>query len=113
MGEYTVLLGQRNDVPELMQVMDVLVLPSLFEGMPYVAVEAQASGLPVLLSETITKEACVTDRCFYLPLNDPQVWAEMIEKQFGTERKEGGLENTVYDLETEKREIMEVVSNGK
>lgn len=39
-------LGMRNDVPQLMQAMDVFLLPSHFEGLPVVGIEAQAAGLP-------------------------------------------------------------------
>lgn len=46
-------LGVRSDVPDLMQAMDVFVMPSLYEGLPLVLVEAQAAGLPCLVSDSI------------------------------------------------------------
>ncbi|ATH93264.1 glycosyltransferase family 1 protein [Bacillus glycinifermentans] len=49
-------LGVVEDVPSLMRTFDVFVMPSLFEGLPLVLVEAQASGLPCVVSDTITKE---------------------------------------------------------
>ncbi len=55
------LLGSRNDVKDLYQAMDIFFLPSLFEGLPLTGVEAQAMGLPSLLSDTITKELIYTD----------------------------------------------------
>lgn len=55
--KYTKFLGRRSDVNKLYKLMDVFVLPSLYEGLPTVAVETQAAGLPTILSETITKEA--------------------------------------------------------
>ena len=64
-----IFAGVRSDVPRLMSAMDVLLLPSLYEGMPNVALEAQACGLPCLLSDTITKEANVTGLVTYLPMN--------------------------------------------
>jgi len=54
--DYTLVLGLRNDVDRLMSMFDVLVLPSLFEGMPNVVIEAQAATLPCVVSDTITKE---------------------------------------------------------
>ena len=51
-----ILLGVRNDVPELLMAMDVFVLPSLFEGLGIVAIEAQATGLKCILSENVPKE---------------------------------------------------------
>ena len=49
-------LGMRNDVPDLMQAMDCFILPSRFEGLPLVAVEAQSAGLKSYLSDVITDE---------------------------------------------------------
>lgn len=49
-------LGIRDDVPDLYQAMDAFVLPSLYEGLPVVGVEAQCAGLPCVLSNDITKE---------------------------------------------------------
>ena len=70
------LLGQRDDVDRLYQAFDAFVLPSLYEGLGLVGVEAQAAGLPCFLSDTITREVNVTRACRFLPINDPQVWAE-------------------------------------
>ncbi|WP_078545744.1 glycosyltransferase family 1 protein [Litchfieldia alkalitelluris] len=72
-------LGVRNDIPELMQAMDVFLFPSLFEGLPVVLVEAQAAGLRCVASNTITSDSDVTGRVQYICLEDPpQVWADEI-----------------------------------
>lgn len=69
-------LGQRNDVNKIYQAFDVFVLPSLYEGLCLVGVEAQAEGLPCLLSDRITREVDVTDTCRFLSIEDPDVWAD-------------------------------------
>lgn len=81
-------LGLRDDVPELMQVMDVLTLPSRFEGLPLTLVEAQAAGLRAVVSTDVTLEAKVTELPVYLPLSKgPEVWAaELLKAADGYER---------------------------
>ena len=64
---------------EVLQMMDVFVMTSLFEGLPLVAIEAQAVGLPLLLSDNITKEAVVTDNVEFCSLKEePEIWADRI-----------------------------------
>ena len=85
--EYTRFLGMRTDVPDILQGADVFVLPSLFEGMPVTAIEAQAAGLPCLVSEGLTQEMNVLDMVRYLPL-EPAVWAKAITAAAGFDRQD-------------------------
>ncbi len=71
-------LGQRSDVNRLYQAFDAFVLPSLYEGLCLVGVEAQVSGLPCLLSDAITREVDVTGECKFLSIDSPVVWADAI-----------------------------------
>ena len=72
-------LGARNDVPKLLKDFDVFLLPSLFEGLPLVGIEAQAAGLPVLAADTVTKELNITGNVEFLSLEKPaKFWAEKI-----------------------------------
>lgn len=68
-SDMVVFAGVRKDVNRLMMAMDVFCLPSLFEGFPIVAVEAQTSGLPVIMSSNISNEVCITDLVHSLPIN--------------------------------------------
>ena len=72
-----ILTGLRSDVGELLQAMDVFVFPSLYEGLPMTLVEAQASGLPCLISDKVPIECKMTDAVQQLSLEDsPTIWAE-------------------------------------
>lgn len=73
--------GARNDVNKLYQAMDLFILPSFFEGLPVVLVEAQASSLPCLVSDSVTREVEVTDRIEFLSLKeDASVWANKLNE---------------------------------
>lgn len=70
-------LNARGDIPDLLQAMDCFLFPSLYEGLSVVAVEAQAAGVPVLASNTMTDKTKITDCMEFLPLEaDRAVWAE-------------------------------------
>lgn len=75
------LLGLQDNVSNYLMAMDKFIFPSLFEGMPNVIIEAQASGLPCYISNTITKEANITGLVKYISLNDSsKEWASIILK---------------------------------
>lgn len=63
-------LGLRNDVNELMQAMDVFMMFSKYEGLPFVIIEAQASGLPCYLSNTISNEVKLLDNTLFFDINN-------------------------------------------
>ncbi len=72
-------LGSRKDMPTVYQAMDTVVMPSLFEGLPFSLVEAQAAGIPCIVSDTVSPESRLTDIISYMSLNsDASVWAEKV-----------------------------------
>lgn len=81
-------LGQRNDINELYQAMDVFCLPSLYEGLPVVGVEAQATGLLCILSSDMTKETKVLDSTIFLSLEqNSSEWADDIICNFNVHKR--------------------------
>lgn len=89
--KYIKLLGSRNDTVELYQGMDVFFLPSLFEGLSIVTVEAQAMGLPCVVSDVIPPEAEYTELLKRCSLQDSiEAWVEKIRNTQikKTERKQ-------------------------
>lgn len=77
LGDSVKFLGVRRDVPRLLQAMDLFLFPSLWEGLPLTVVEAQSSGLPVLMSDVITPEVIITKGLKTCSLNDSaEKWAD-------------------------------------
>ena len=73
-------LGLRDDVAELLNAFDCFVLPSLFEGLPVVGIEAQTNGVPCVFSDAITDEVKLLDSTTFLPLEErKKKWCAAIE----------------------------------
>lgn len=101
-------LGIRNDVPDLMQAMDCFLLPSRFEGLPLVGVEAQTSGLLCYFSDVITKEIKITSLANFISLNkSSKFWAKEIIQNKNYERRDisKSVIEAGYDINTEIKKI--------
>ncbi len=74
-----IFLGNRNDVYKIVQAIDVILFPSLFEGIPVSIIEAQAAGLPCILSDTIDPESAITPNVEFYSLNAPiEEWVDAV-----------------------------------
>ena len=103
--DFVIFYGVSQNVQELFMAMDVFVLPSHFEGLPIVGVEAQATGLPVIFSEKITREAQLREDVVYLGIEDKDVttWVDTI-LQFAQKKEDRPkayveLKNQKFDIE--------------
>lgn len=94
-------LGNRSDVAELYQTMDVFVLPSLFEGVPLVGVEAQFSDLPCFFSNKVPEEVKFNEKSKFISLDESaEEWAKDIvsSKKFIRKRDGSEIVNSRYDI---------------
>lgn len=77
------LLGLRSNVSELLQAMDIFLLPSRYEGLPVVTIEAQCSGLPCVISNQVTSEAVLLEKSSELPIEPKEeclhIWINTIQ----------------------------------
>ena len=107
--EHVCFLGNRDDVPELLQAMDLFVLPSRFEGLPIVAIEAQVSGLKVVLSNTISEETALSEKCIFCDIHSSaKEWAQVILKNLNyfREQTDFGNSNYVFDIKKQDKQIL-------
>ncbi|OMD74813.1 glycosyl transferase family 1 [Paenibacillus odorifer] len=79
-----IFTGIRSDIPELLHAMDVFLFPSLYEGLGIVVIEAQAAGLPCVVSDTVPEEVAITDLVDFFSLRKSEKeWSEQIMKYIG------------------------------
>ncbi len=101
-------LGVRSDVYAVLNSADCYLMPSLYEGLPVSAIEAQAVGLPCVLSQNITDEVKINDNVSFLSLDEPpEAWAKAVFGARGTVDK-NGYKNVIsagYDVSEEAAQL--------
>lgn len=98
--ESVIFAGQRQDVNALYSAMDVIVFPSLYEGMPNVIIEAQATGLPCVISDRITQEVVLTNFVVQLQIGNIDDWCREVNKirNIHIDRENKTIINNEYDI---------------
>lgn len=105
--DHVKFMGRQNDTSKFYQAMDCFVLPSRYEGLPVVGVEAQAAGLPCILSDKVTPETKILDTTVFIPCESPvENWAAAILESKGI-RKDTSIEMRIagFDIETEAKKL--------
>lgn len=108
----TIMLENRNDVNCFLQAFDIFLLPSLYEGLPVVGIEAQTADLPCFFSNNIDKSVQIINKVHFISVNkDASYWAECIMKVYlnGEKRKNNKKEliNSGYDIKHESQKLDE------
>lgn len=107
-----VLVGIRQDIPQLLSAMDVFVFPSFYEGMPNTVIEAQATGLPCVISNKITPEADITGLVRFADLGmSSDNWAELVLDSVSVERRSTSAEfhNRGYEINQVVDQFVKIV----
>ena len=103
-------LGLRDDIPQLLKSMDVFLMPSLYEGLPISAVEAQAASLKIVLSTEVSEETTLSENIHFISLKEePEKWAEIIiSEPFGNKTIN---EMELYDMKKTSKQIKKIYLN--
>ena len=105
-----IFVGQQTNIADYLSAMDGFVLPSLFEGLPMVALEAQANGLTCVLTDTITKDTAVTSNVWFYSLNNRNEWLNKlknIKKNLLFERSVLGENTKILNLKKQTKHLEE------
>ncbi|MDO0875220.1 glycosyltransferase family 1 protein [Carnobacterium divergens] len=106
-----IFVGFNQEVEKYYQAMDLFILPSLYEGLPVAGIEAQASGLPCMFSNTISKEV---DLCgsYFIDINEEALKNTMqivnLEKNYIRGKTDGKIKEKNYDIELEAKKLEEM-----
>lgn len=100
-------LGLRDDVPELMSAMDVFVMTSLYEGMPVVASEAQASGLKLVVSDKVPSPDLTGERKILSLDSENEAWRDEILRKSALDRASvtPAIQAAGYDIRLEAKKL--------
>ena len=104
-------LGIRRDVHTILMSFDYVVIPSLYEGFPVTAIEAQAIGVPCLISDSVTKDVVINNNVKMLSLRESaDVWADQIYKNKKVQRNSNkeGLIKKGFDIATTTDYLLEI-----
>lgn len=108
-------LGAQDNIHEWMSAIDCLLMPSLFEGLPFVLVEAQAAGLPCVVSSAVSEEANLTGLVEYIRLDEEnEVWANKILEVCRKERLDTTrqLIEAGYSIENTAKMVSEIIKKS-
>lgn len=114
-----IMTGVRSDISCVMSVIDCMLFPSIFEGLPVAVVEAQAANLPTVLADTISKETQISDLlCWHNLKENDAVWAVDIvrlAKEYRGHRNEYSFDmvKTGYDINETVRWLMDFYEKNK
>lgn len=107
--ERVIFAGVVSNVNEYMSAMDIFLLPSLYEGLPVVCVEAQAAGLPCLVSTNVTREIELTDRVKFIENENIAQWCDAIEQmERAVPDRTEMVQMDDYDIEKQTRRLEEM-----
>jgi len=115
-GKNVILTGLINDVPDYLSALDVIVMPSLYEGLPLSLIEEQANGLTCVVSDKITTEVNKTGNVVFLPLTSPaSSWADVIDSILKSPKDRSiisqnaimTIEDSGYSIVAEARKVFE------
>lgn len=110
MKEHARLMGNVNNINEVLSAFDIFAFPSLYEGTPLSLIEAQANGVPCLISDRIPDDACLTDLITKLPIENSECWIEHISsaKRNNPKTYAAAVREKYEDIQASMKKLYEI-----
>lgn len=113
LSDCVMLLGVQRDIPRLLQAFDVFLFPSKWEGLPVTVIEAQASGIPCFVSNTITRDVGITELVEYLPIDKgTDIWVRLLQnKKFDRKDVSAQIREAGFDINETAKLLTDFYTN--
>lgn len=112
-----IFTGVIENVSDYLSAFDIMLLPSLYEGLPLVVIEWQIAGLPCIVSDTVTKECAITSLVKFESIKkEPEVWANEVVNLILQDRNDGKefifneIKTAGYDIESGAEKLKKLYS---
>ena len=113
LADKVIFTGARRDANKLYSAMDAFCLPSWYEELGLVAIEAQACGLPCLCSDNVSTEVDVSSECRHLPVKsgDAALWVDALVEIAGRDTRKFGNIGALYDIHIAARKYQKLIES--
>lgn len=115
LDDVVLFTGKSLEVPQLMQAMDMIVMPSHYEGLPLTLVEAQSACLPCFVSDSVSKEAAITELIQFISLHKtPEEWASVVNalefenREINSDKMYSQIINEGYSINNNAKRMKEL-----
>lgn len=105
-----IFAGRQSNNQDYFQAMDIFLLPSHFEGFGIVALEAQCSGLPCIISDSVPNQVAVTEKCKFISIDDKEKWVKAIIDFENYKREDGSKLLLEAGFELKNQNIKTILS---
>lgn len=107
-------LGFRNDIDRIMQAVDAVILPSIYEGFPVTAIETQAAGVPFFMSDSISSEALIKQNAYSISLEESaRYWADLISQRMERQPDNSIMYEKGFDIANTVNKLCDIYKNGE
>lgn len=111
LNDYVIFVGVTSETYKYYSAMDCFILPSYFEGISLVAIEAQYEGLPCIFSTNVSEDTKISKNCYFLDINNKNaesIWMDKIKEIQAEPRNKANVLNKKYNLHENQIKLINI-----